>query len=166
MHTPVPPVPATAPRPWRRRLAPLLLSPLALAPSPLLALPEHPTLGESLVYQINGLVVVFIALGLIWAMMEIMGAIFRRVAVHQAARAAAVPTVAAPELAAPGPAPATATAAASADGVDPATYAAIVAAVHCTLGQGHRIVGVTSVIDTRDWSREGRRDHFFSHRVR
>ena len=58
------------------------------------------------------------------------------------------------------------TAAAAADGVDPATYAAIVAAVHCTLGQGHRIVGVTSVIDTRGWSREGRRDHFFSHRVR
>jgi sodium pump decarboxylase gamma subunit len=160
MHSPVPPVPATAPRPWRRRLAPLLLSPLALAPSPLLALPEHPTLGESLVYQINGLVVVFIALGLIWAMMEIMGAIFRRVAVDQAARAAAVPTVAAPEPAAPAPATA------AADGVDPATYAAIVAAVHCTLGQGHRIVGVTSVIDTRDWSREGRRDHFFSHRVR
>ena len=160
MHSPVPPGPATAPRPWRRRLAPLLLSPLALAPSPLLALPEHPTLGESLVYQINGLVVVFIALGLIWAMMEIMGAIFRRVAVHQAARAAAVPTVAAPEPAAPAPATA------AADGVDPATYAAIVAAVHCTLGQGHRIVGVTSVIDTRDWSREGRRDHFFSHRVR
>jgi sodium pump decarboxylase gamma subunit len=160
MHSPVPPVPATAPRPWRRRLAPLLLSPLALAPSPLLALPEHPTLGESLVYQINGLVVVFIALGLIWAMMEIMGAIFRRVADHQAARAAAVPTVAAPEPAAPAPATA------AADGVDPATYAAIVAAVHCTLGQGHRIVGVTSVIDTRDWSREGRRDHFFSHRVR
>jgi sodium pump decarboxylase gamma subunit len=160
MHSPVPPVPATAPRPWRRRLAPLLLSPLALAPSPLLALPEHPTLGESLVYQINGLVVVFIALGLIWAMMEIMGAIFRRVADHQAARAAAVPTVAAPEPAAPAPA------AAAVDGVDPATYAAIVAAVHCTLGQGHRIVGVTSVIDTRDWSREGRRDHFFSHRVR
>lgn len=162
MHTPVPPVPATAPRPWRRRLAPLLLSPLALAPSPLLALPEHPTLGESLVYQINGLVVVFIALGLIWAMMEIMGAIFRRVAGHQAARAVAVPTVAAPEPTAPAPA----TAAAAVDGVDPATYAAIVAAVHCTLGQGHRIVGVTSVIDTRDWSREGRRDHFFSHRVR
>ena len=160
MHSPVPPVPATAPRPWRRRLAPLLLSPLALAPSPLLALPEHPTLGESLVYQINGLVVVFIALGLIWAMMEIMGAIFRRVAVHQAARAVAVPTVAAPEPTAPAPATA------AADGVDPATYAAIVAAVHCTLGQGHRIVGVTSVIDTRDWSREGRRDHFFSHRVR
>ena len=160
MHSPVPPVPATDPRPWRRRLAPLLLSPLALAPSPLLALPEHPTLGESLVYQINGLVVVFIALGLIWAMMEIMGAIFRRVADHQAARAAAVPTVAAPEPAAPAPATA------AADGVDPATYAAIVAAVHCTLGQGHRIVGVTSVIDTRDWSREGRRDHFFSHRVR
>ena len=162
MHTPVPPVPATAPRPWRRRLAPMLLSPLALAPSPLLALPEHPTLGESLVYQINGLVVVFIALGLIWAMMEIMGAIFRRVAGHQAARAVAVPTVAAPEPTAPAPA----TAAAAVDGVDPATYAAIVAAVHCTLGQGHRIVGVTSVIDTRDWSREGRRDHFFSHRVR
>lgn len=162
MHTPVPPVPATAPRPWRRRLAPLLLSPLALAPSPLLALPEHPTLSESLVYQVNGLVVVFIALGLIWAMMEIMGAIFRRVAGHQAARAVAVPTVAAPEPTAPAPA----TAAAAVDGVDPATYAAIVAAVHCTLGQGHRIVGVTSVIDTRDWSREGRRDHFFSHRVR
>jgi hypothetical protein len=93
-------------------------------------------------------------------MMEIMGAIFRRVAVHPAARAAAVPPVAAPEPAAPAPAPATT------EGVDPATYAAIVAAVHCTLGQGHRVVGVTAVIDPRDWSREGRRDHFFSHRVR
>lgn len=160
MPTPVPTDPAPGPRPWRRRLAPLLLSPLALAPSRLLALPEHPKLGESLVYQINGLVVVFIALGLIWVMMEIMGAIFRRVAVHPAARAAAVPPVAAPEPAAPAPAPATT------EGVDPATYAAIVAAVHCTLGQGHRVVGVTAVIDPRDWSREGRRDHFFSHRVR
>jgi Na+-transporting methylmalonyl-CoA/oxaloacetate decarboxylase gamma subunit len=164
MKISVPPDPTTAPRSWRRRLAPLLLCPLALAPSRLLALPEHPKLGESLVYQFNGLVVVFIALGMIWVMMEIMGAIFRRVAVNQAARAAALPKVAAPEPAAPAPAPAAA--AVATDGVDPATYAAIVAAVYCTLGKGHRVVGVTSVIDARDWSREGRRDHFSSHRVR
>ena len=164
MNTSVPPDPATAPRSWRRRLAPLLLCPLALAPSRLLALPEHPGIGESLAYQFNGLVVVFIALGMIWVMMEIMGAFFRRVAVNQAARAAALPKVAAPEPAAPAAAPAAA--AAATDGVDPATYAAIVAAVYCTLGKGHRVVGVTSVLDTRDWSREGRRDHFSSHRVR
>lgn len=164
MHPSVPPDSATPPRSWRRRLAPLLLCPLALAPSRLLALPEHPKLGESIVYQFNGLVVVFIALGMIWVMMEIMGAVFRRVAANQSARAAAAPKVPAPGPATPAPAPAAAVAAT--DGVDPATYAAIVAAVYCTLGKGHRVVGVTSVVDARDWSREGRRDHFSSHRVR
>ena len=164
MHSPVPPDSATPPRSWRRRLAPLLLCPLALAPSRLLALPEHPKLGENLVYQFNGLVVVFIALGMIWVMMEVMGAVFRRVAANQSARAAAVPAAAVAEPVAPPPAPVGVPAAT--EGIDPATYAAIVAAVYCTLGTGHRIVGVTSVVDARDWSREGRRDHFSSHRVR
>ena len=164
MSISVPPNFATAPRRHRRRLAALLLCPFVLAPTRLLALPEHPGIGESLVYQFNGLVVVFIALSLIWVMMEIMGAIFRRVAVNQAARAAAAAPVARPDPVAPAPAPPVAPAVA--DDVDPATYAAIVAAVYCTLGQGHRIVGVTAVLDPRDWSREGRRDHFSSHRVR
>lgn len=163
MHSSVPPDSATPHRPWRRRFAALLLCPLALVPARLLALPEHPKLGENLVYQFNGLVVVFIALGMIWVMMEIMGAVFRRIAANQSARAAAVPAPAAAEPSAPAPAPAGVPAT---EGIDPATYAAIVAAVYCTLGTGHRVVGVTSVADTRDWSREGRRDHFSSHRVR
>ena len=133
-----------------------------LAPSRLNALPAHPKLGETLIYQFNGLVVVFIALGLIWVMMEVLGAVFRSVAARKAARALAVPAVTKPAVALAPSVPGGQHAGSS----DPSIYVVVAAAVYTALGTGHRIVDVKPVTDAHDWSREGRRDHFHSHRVR
>jgi hypothetical protein len=67
--------------------------------------------------------------------------------------------------AAPNPAPA---APIAAQGPDAATMAVIIAAVHTLLGgAAHRITSVSPAAEPAlDWSREGRRDHFSSHRVR
>ena len=159
MSVSVPPPIATASHPFRHRPATLLLCSLVLAPFRLLALPEYPGIGDSLIYQFNGLVVVFLALGMIWVMMEVMGAIFRRVAARQASRVVPPP---AGVLAPPAPDPVVG----SAEALDPATYAVVAAAVYATLGTGFRIVKVMPSPDAQDWSREGRRDHFRSHRVR
>lgn len=135
-------------------------APLACLPLPLAALSEYPTTLESIRYQVTGLAVVFIALGLIWVMMEILGAFFRRLAASQAAAKAAAQAAAAALLPPPPPPAPVPT------GPSPATVAVIIAAVHCTLGhRPHRIISV-SPAEPHDWSREGRRDIFSSHRVR
>lgn len=112
------------------------------------SLSEFPSLGESLRFQLTGLAVVFIALGSIWAVMEIAGAWFRR---HPQ------------KVAAPAPAPAAPPADAA---MDHATLAIIAAAVHVTVGGPHRIHAVTDADHPVDWAREGRRHHFASHQVR
>jgi Na+-transporting methylmalonyl-CoA/oxaloacetate decarboxylase gamma subunit len=112
------------------------------------SLPEFPSLGESLRFQLTGLAVVFIALGSIWAVMEIAGAWFKRHP-QPVASAPAAPTVAPADAA-----------------IDPATLAIIAAAVHVTVGGPHRIHAITAADHPVDWAREGRRHHFASHQVR
>ena len=142
------------------------MSPLLFSPSAVLAaLPEFPSVRESLGFQLTGLMVVFIALVLIWGLMELSGAIFRRLDASAKTRVPAPAPAAAP--ATPAAAPASVSASPE-DGPDAATLAVIFAAVHTVLGgAAHRVVSVTPAAEAPlDWSREGRRDHFSSHRVR
>jgi len=113
------------------------------------AIPDYPTLGDSLRFQLTGLAVVFIALGSIWAAMELIGAYFRR---H--------PQLEPAPVSAPAPAPAVE------PGPDATTLAIIAAAIHVTIGGPHRIHAITAADHPVDWAREGRRHHFASHQVR
>lgn len=119
---------------------------------------EFPSALESIRYQVTGLMVVFIALGLLWVLMEILGAFFRRLAAAEAASKAAA------QAATPA-APAVQVASAPPD-LSHHALVAIVAAIHSTLD--HRPLRIVSVqpAEHHDWSREGRRDIFSSHRVR
>ena len=49
--------------------------------------------------------------------------------------------------------------------ISPEVFVAIVSAIHCTLGERHRVVSVSSE-DSLMWSREGRRSIFRSHSFR
>jgi Na+-transporting methylmalonyl-CoA/oxaloacetate decarboxylase gamma subunit len=120
---------------------------------PLVAvLPEYPELGESIIYQLNGLVVVFTALGLIWGLLELMAIWFKRAA--RAAKPAVAAAVAAPAPVTP-------------DGLEPQVIAAMAAAVHATLGGSPRITSIVRV-DTPDheWVLEGRRQIHSARKVR
>ncbi|HWL15863.1 MAG TPA: OadG family transporter subunit [Opitutus sp.] len=126
----------------------------------LLALAEYPNIGDSILFQLNGLIVVFIALGSIWGLLELMGAAFRLAARRRHASAHR-PHPAAHERPSAPAAPAAAT-----DATDPRVLAVIAAAVHLTLrGQPHRITAVTPEQPTLDWAREGRRAIFASHKT-
>ena len=116
------------------------------------SLPEFPGFGESVIYQLNGLVVVFTALGLIWGLLELMAIWFKRAA--RAAKPAVVATAAMPAPVTP-------------DGLEPQVIAAMAAAVHATLGAGSRITSVVQV-DAPDhgWSLEGRRQIHSARKVR
>ncbi len=128
---------------------------------PLATLPEFPSLSETMAYQLNGLIVVGLALGSIWLLVEIIGAWFRG-ADRRAAEARAAAAAAAPAVANPTPA-ATPTATPS---DAPELIAVIAAAVHCTLGANARVVSVAPGESSADWAREGRRTIFSSHKVR
>lgn len=64
------------------------------------------------------------------------------------------------------PAAAPATTPGPADAMPAEVFAVIAAAVHATLKGRVRIVGITSQMDDRGWSLEGRRQIFHSHKVR
>lgn len=125
-------------------------------PLTLATLPEYPSINEVMRFQVSGLMVVFLALGSIWLLVDIVGRCFVASAARQAARAksAAAPS---PSLASPAPTP---------DELSPAVVAAIAAAVHVTLGPRTRVAFVKPVRIDGDWAREGRRQIFASHRVR
>lgn len=127
-------------------VAPVSLLPLAAS------LPEYPELADSIIYQVNGLVVVFTALGLIWGLLEVMALWFKRSA--RAAKPAAVAAAAAPSPVSP-------------DALEPQVIAAMAAAVHATLGAGSRITSVVQV-DAPDqgWGLEGRRQIHSARKVR
>lgn len=129
---------------------------------PLAFLPEHPTVLETLGYQAVGLIVVFTALGLIWIMLETMGAWFRRLAARPA-KLAVAPAITAAAPAAPSEALAK-------DGPsqsEPPVAVIIAAAVHTVMrGRRHRIVSITTAPEHQAWSVEGRRHIFSSHKVR
>lgn len=127
------------------------------APWILAQLPAHPSIPEVLEYQVTGLVVVFLALGSLWVLLEIMGRFFRR-RLPAAAPALKRPTTAAipADIAAPEPL-----------GPTPALLAAISAAVHVALaGRAHRIAAIQPAPVAAAWAAEGRREIFSSHRVR
>lgn len=145
-------------------------------------LPDFPTFGESLAFQINGLLVVLLALGAIWLLLELSGAIFRRIAVRPATQPdLATPPVSPPPVFAPEIPPLTcaliaATVHAASKGrlrvlsaapVEPEVlHALIAAAVHCAFEGRARVVSVQALHSDPSWAREGRRDIFSSHRIR
>lgn len=127
----------------------MVIYPSALAP--LATLSEYPSLGESIAYQLNGLIVVFIALSSIWALMELIGFFFRQ------QRTAPIP-VAKPAVVPPSPAPQS--------GPNHEIVAVITASVAAVLDQPYRITAIVSLEQGRDWAHEGRREIFASHKTR
>lgn len=122
------------------------------APRLLGVLPDHPSLSESIPFQLTGLAVVFIALGLIWVALEVMGLYFKR----RAPAPAVAPVPAAP--AAPAPVvPA---------GLPPELVAVIAATVQVSLEGPYRIQAIVPVNPGQDWAHEGRRQIFASHQIR
>ena len=121
-------------------------------------LPEFPSLGESLEFQLTGLAVVFIALSSIWGLLELMGWIFRAIA-KRADRRVPPP--------APSPLVTLSPGFASRNGALPTEVAAAITAavfVVCD-GQHCRIASITPADAGFDWAREGRREIFASHRM-
>jgi hypothetical protein len=116
------------------------------------SLPDFPALSDSIIYQINGLIVVFTALGLIWGLLELMALWFKwRV---RSAVPAAAPIVSAGKSV-------------PAEDLSPELVAAMAAAVHVTLSGSARITSIVRV-DTPDheWTREGRRQIHSARKVR
>lgn len=130
------------------------MHPLTALPVPRLLgyLPEHPSLSESVPFQLTGLAVVFIALGLIWLALKIMGLYFTR----------KVPTVVPAPVAAAVPAAAPVAPA----GLPPELVAVIAATVQVSLEGPYRIQAIVPVNPGQDWAHEGRRQIFASHQIR
>lgn len=124
-------------------------------------LPEYPSIGESLAFQVNGLIVVFLALGSIWGLLELMGIFFRRRVSALAKTAAAQPT--------PAPAAASVSAASTPNAptpLSPELTAVIAASIATVLKQPHRIRSISADTPPPTWAHEGRREIFGSHRIR
>ena len=122
----------------------------SLTPTLIALAADSPSLLERLGYQLDGVLVVFLALSSIWLALEIIGRIFRR---PVAEKPAAAP-VAAPAPSPTPPAPA---------GIPSEVLAAIAVAVHVTLGDRARVSAVVPVPATQAWAQEGRRQIFSSH---
>lgn len=135
------------------------MTPFFVTPALFAALSPHPTWIELLIFQLNGLVVVFIALGSIWGAVEIVGYFFKRGAA--ASTAGISPPAVAPAGAAVSTPPAQ-----GAEGIDPQTIVVIAAAVHATLGARYRVRAITTGDMNIEWAQEGRRQIFASHKVR
>lgn len=104
---------------------------------PLAALPEFPTIGESLTYQATGLTVVLLALCMIWASLELIGLHFKRVERRAKAARSAEPAATA--------------------GVPPEVIAVIAGVVHVMLGASRRIHSVKRAEPAVGGAGEGRR---------
>ncbi len=120
--------------------------------SPVFArLPDFPSLPQSISFQLTGLVIVFIALGSIWLLLEIIGRMFKKASLASKSSAGPASTQAGP----------------TDGGMPPAVVAAITAAVHQAFaGRPLRIVNVSIPEHATDWALEGRRNIFSSHKVR
>lgn len=128
---------------------------------PLAALPEHPELAETISFQLSGLVVVFLVLGSIWFLLEIIGKIFA-FRTKQPAKTTTIVCPGTPATAAAANAPASAPDTA----ITTETVALIAAAVHLSVGPRHRILSIAPVAPNPHWALEGRRQIFASHRPR
>lgn len=128
-----------------------MMSPTVLLSAPPVSalIPERASFSETVIFQLNGLVVVLSALGMIWLMLELIGLYFRR-------RSGKVGVaVADPRTVEP------------ANELPPELIAAIAAAVHLTLGGGQKITSIVpTAAPTQDWAREGRRQIHSARRVR
>jgi Na+-transporting methylmalonyl-CoA/oxaloacetate decarboxylase gamma subunit len=130
------------------------------------ALAEKPTVLETLGFQLNGMIVVFLALASIWLFLEIVGRFFKRSEAKKSAAAATAPAAAVP-VPAPAPAaPAPSRAPAVPAGLAPELLAAITVAVHVTLGDRARVQAIVPVPLTQAWAHDGRRQIFASHQPR
>lgn len=136
-------------------LPPLLAAvaePDEIAPDEAAAEAEAIEWGAILQFELVGVIIVLGTLTLLWLLCECIGFLFKRAAAAAERRAAATAAAQAPP-----PAPA--------DDADEIPVAAIAAAVAYALEQRpHRIVAIGA--GTSNWSAEGRREHFLSHRVR
>jgi len=70
-----------------------------------------------------------------------------------------------PAAAAPRQEAASRAASPASEAIEPDVFAAIVSAIHFTLGENHHVVSI-SPVESMMWSREGRRSIFGSHSVR
>lgn len=135
------------------------MTPLLLAS----AFPEYPSLLETARFQLVGIVIVFIALGLIWVAMSVSGMIFRRLPIVVKEKGRDASPKETPKAAVSG----------TGDGAaSPEIVAVIAAAVHVAVQQPHRILSIQVTGEHGDhpvlqpWSVEGRRQIFLSHRIR
>lgn len=103
----------------------------------------HPFISS--LEHVLGFFLVLVALLILWSLTLLLGQFFK----GQAAPAAA----STPESAPPEP-----------EGPSEEEVAAIAATVVCLMGRRSRIVSIRST--AKDWSREGRREHFASHKIR
>ena len=96
--------------------------------------------------HILGFLLVLVALLLLWGLTLLIGQIFRRLAspVHAPSTPESAPV--------------------QTEGPSEEEVAAIAATVVCLMGHRSRIVSIHS--STKDWSREGRREIFASHKIR
>ena len=117
--------------------------------------------SQNLAYQTVGVAAVFFSLGFLALALTILAKFLQKPAAmpHQTA-ASLIPTKLAEE-----PLPA---AAGAEEKISVDVRAAIAAAVHVTLGPGHRILDIRQVSGDRQqiWSIEGRRQIFQSHKIR
>ncbi|NDV62819.1 OadG family protein [Puniceicoccales bacterium CK1056] len=100
----------------------------------------HPFISS--LEHILGFLVVLIALMLLWGLTVLLGVIFKR-----------------------SPQPDPVSISGPAEEIDEEEVAAIAAVVSCLMGRRSRIVSIRSAA-TKDWNREGRREHFASHKIR
>lgn len=120
------------------------------------ALSPRPSFFESIMYQFNGLLIVFVALGALWLLAELTGCLFKRHEKKLAKRTGA-PT-----------APASSQAQEERELSNMEITAIVASAVHVALrGQAHRVISVTPAPQYHHaWVAEGRRDIFTSHKTR
>ncbi len=131
----------------------MLLPPFSPVSVVAAALPSDPELMDLVAYQLNGLIVVLVALGSLWGFLELSGAYFRR----RAPQAAPRPTTPA---ASPPAAPTT-------SGTPPETMAIIAAAVYVTFGPNAKVASVVSLEPpSATWGQEGRRHLHATRRAR
>lgn len=130
------------------------------------ALAEKPSVLETLGFQLNGMIVVFLALASIWLFLEIVGRFFKRSAAEKSAAAVAAPAAAVPVPVSAPAAPASGRAPAVPAGLAPELLAAITVAVHVTLGDRARVQAIVPVPLTQAWAHDGRRQIFASHQPR
>lgn len=103
--------------------------------------------------HITGFLIVVVVLLMLWGVTSLIGRIF----IGRAKTAVPSSPAPAPVQESSMPSPAE-------EDIPEEHLAAVTAAIACMLGGRHRIVSIRS--GNRDWSREGRREHFASHRIR